>query len=269
MTITASMVKELRETTGIAMMKCKKALEEAGGDMEKAVEVLRKAGEATAQKKAGRNTNSGGIGLAVGDGVAVMVKVLCETDFVSGNDVFKGFVTELAEAALAAGVSDIAALDTVDVNGQKAANYLVAKIQQLGENMRFDTLVRLEGEVVVGYNHSGRVGTLIAGTGDATTLRNVAMHAAAASPAPLAFDRSDVPADVVEKETAIIAESDDVQKKPENIRPKIVEGKMGRFFKEMVLLEQEMLVDNEDGHTVEQYAKAKGISLSDFRRMDV
>lgn len=269
MAITASMVKELRETTGIAMMKCKKALEEAGGDMDAAIEVLRKQGEATAEKKAGRSTNSGGIGIAFEGGSGVLVKVLCETDFVSGNEVFKNFVSELATAALAAGIDSVEDLPGLTVGEQSAAEYLIAKVQQLGENMQFAEVIRLTGDLVAGYNHGGRVATLIAGAGDAGVLRHVAMHTAAANPAPVALDRSGVPAELVEKERAIIAESDDVQKKPEAIRPKIVEGKLGRFYKENVLLEQEMLVDNDDGASVEKYLQAHSCSVSGFVRLSV
>jgi elongation factor Ts len=269
MTITASMVKDLRERTGIAMMKCKKALEEADGDMEKAVEVLRKQGEATADKKAGRATNSGGIGLAAAGGAGVLVKILCETDFVSGNDVFKSFAAEVAEAALRAGVSEVEALKGVDVKGQSAGDYLIAKIQQLGENMSFAEVIRLEGAVVAGYSHGGRVASLVAGSGAAEVLRSVAMHIAASNPAPVALNRAAVDAELVAKEREIIAASADVQAKPEQIRPKIVDGKMNRFYKEMVLLEQEMLVDNEGGGQVEKWAAGKGASLSDFSRLAV
>lgn len=271
MAITASMVKELRDRTGIAMMKCKKALEEAGGDLEAAVEVLRKQGEATADKKADRATNAGGIGMAVGSDAGVLVRILCETDFVSGNDVFKAFATEVAAAALASGASDVESLKQASVEGVTVAEALVGKIQQLGENLQLDAVERIEGTAVAGYSHGGRVATLVAmeAGGDAEALRNIAMHVAAASPAPIALDRDSIDQDLIAKEREIISSSEDVQKKPEQIRPKIVDGKMNRFYKENVLLEQEMLVDNEEGVSVEQYAKSKGITLSAFRRFAV
>lgn len=269
MAITAALVKELRDRTGIAMMKCKKALEEAGGDIEEAVSLLRKQGLATADKKADRETNCGGVGLAVDGGKGVIVTVTCETDFVSGNDVFKGFTAELAKAALAAGVDSVEGLADVEVGGAKASDALVEKIQQLGENMQFAAVTVVSGETLAGYLHSnGQVATIAAGKGDEDTLRNVAMHIAAASPAPASLNRDGVDADLVAKEREVIAQSDDVKSKPENIQPKIIDGKMNRFYKENVLLEQEMLVDCEKG-SVADYAKQKGIEITDFARVKI
>lgn len=269
MPITASMVKELRDATGIAMMKCKKALEEAEGDMEKAIELLRKQGLATAEKKAGRATSAGGLGIASEGGKGAIVMLGCETDFVSGNDLFKTFVTDLAGVALSNQTGDVDSLKAATLGDGSVDGALIEKIQQLGENMAISKVVLLEGDAVAGYNHGGRVATLVAGSGDAEALRNVAMHVAAASPAPIALDKEGVPADIIEKERAIIAESPDVQAKPENIRPKIIDGKLGRFYKENVLLEQEMLVDNEDGGSVAAYAKAKGITITGFAREEL
>lgn len=269
MAITASLVKELRERTGIAMMKCKKALEECDGDIDQAVDHLRKQGEATADKKSGRATNCGGVGLALADGKGVIVTLTCETDFVSGNDVFKSFVAELAQAALDNDISDTEALKAAEVNGQAVSDALVEKIAQLGENMQLSAVNVVTGDTVAGYLHSnGQLATIAAGTGDAQLLRNVAMHIAAASPAPAALKRDQVDEELVNKEREIIAASDDVKAKPENIQPKIIDGKMNKFYKEHVLLEQEMLVDSDKG-SVEQYLKDNGIELSDFLRVNI
>lgn len=268
-TITASMVKELRDRTDVAMMKCKKALEECDGDIEAAVEHLRKTAGAAQDKKAGRETKAGGLGMAIGDGAGVLLMLSCETDFVSGNEQFKEFVNRLAQVALDGAVTDLEALQQQQLDGQAVPEALAQAVQKLGENIQLAAIHRLTGEVVTGYNHGGRVAALVAGTGEAETLRNVAMHVAAANPVPVSLDREGVPAELVDKERAIIAESPEIQSKPEQIRPKIVEGKMGRFYKEHVLLEQEMLVDSDGGDSVEQWAKAKGVSVTGFVRADV
>jgi elongation factor Ts len=269
MAITASLVKELRDRTGIAMMKCKKALEESAGDIEKAVELLRKQGEATADKKSGRATNCGGVGLALSDTKGVIVTLTCETDFVSGNDVFKSFLKDLAQVALDSNISDVDALKAAQLNGSSVNDALIEKIAQLGENMQLAAIQSVSGESVAGYLHSnGQLATVAAGTGSSELLRNVSMHIAAASPAPLAMTRDQIDADLVAKEREIIAESDDVKSKPENIQPKIVDGKMNKFYKDTVLMEQEMLVDSDKG-SVEQYLKAKGITITSFLRVNV
>ncbi|MHC5068740.1 MAG: translation elongation factor Ts, partial [Planctomycetota bacterium] len=226
MAITAAMVKELREVTGIAMMKCKKALEECDGDMDAAVEHLRKQGLATAGKKADRATNCGGLGIAFEGGKGAVVLLSCETDFVSGNGEFKSFVNELAAAALASGATDAASLDAAAFGDATVKDGVVGMISKLGENMQIASVEQVAGDVVTGYNHGGRVAALVAGSGEADVLRNVAMHVAAASPAPIALGRDGVDAALVEKEREIIAESDDVKAKPEQIRPKIIEGKL-------------------------------------------
>ena len=269
MAITASLVKELRERTGIAMMKCKKALEECDGNMDDAVDLLRKQGLATADKKSDRATNCGGVGLALSDSKGVIVTLTCETDFVSGNDVFKGFVAEIAQVALDQGITDAEALKAADLNGSSIADGIVEKVAQLGENMQLIAVDVIEGAAVAGYLHSnGQLATVVAGSDQADILRNVAMHVAAASPSPVALDRDSVDAALVEKEREIISASDDVQDKPEAIRPKIVDGKMNKFFKENVLLEQEMLVDSEKGSVLD-YAKAKGVEITAFARVKV
>lgn len=269
MAITATQVKELRERTGIAMMKCKKALEETDGDMDAAVEHLRKQGLATADKKADRATNAGGLGVAYQDGKGAIVLLSCETDFVSGNAEFKAFVDEIAQAALVAGAGDPEALADAPMEGGTVKEAIVGKVAKMGENMQLATVELVEGTVVTGYSHGGRVAALIAGEGDAGALRNLAMHVAAANPAPIALGRDGVPAEMLDKERAIISESDEIRSKPEHIRPKIVEGKLGRFYKEHVLLEQEMLVDNDAHSSVEQWAAGKGVSITAFKRLAV
>lgn len=269
MAITASMVKELRDRTGIAMMKCKKALDECDGDIDASVDLLRKQGLATAGKKADRATNCGGVGLAMSETAGCIISLTCETDFVSGNDVFKSFLAEIAQCALDNNITDVEALKATQMNGSSINDLIVEKIAQLGENMQLNSISQIKGAAIAGYLHSnGQLATMAVGEGAPDVLRNVAMHIAAASPAPQCLTREEVDADLVAKEREIIAESDEVKNKPEQIQPKIIDGKMGKFYKENVLFEQEMLVDSDKGN-VETYAKSKEITITDFARVKV
>jgi elongation factor Ts len=266
--ITSELVKELRDSTNLPMMKCKQALEANNGDKAAAIEWLRKQGIAAADKKAGRLTANGAIGMAINGGAGALVLLGCETDFVAGNQAFKDFVAELAKAALASGATDVDGFNAAPFPGAASVKEAVtALVLKLGENIKVAAVSRLTGQVVAGYNHAGKIATLVAGSGDAEVLRKVAMHVASASPAPVALNREAVDPAVVAKEREILAATPDVQAKPEAMRPKIVEGKLGRFFKENVLLEQEMLLDAEKGESVEKYAKRLGITISGFVRI--
>jgi elongation factor Ts len=275
--ITSELVKALRDRTNIPMMKCKQALEATLADGGKGVEPwlaasiewLRKQGISAADKKADRATANGGLGLAVGSGEGVIVALACETDFVSGNQLFKDFVKTLADAALAAKASDVEVLKQASVGGAAVPEAIAGKIQQLGENMQLVRVQRLTGTVVVGYNHGGKIATLVAGTGDAAKLRQIALHVASAQPAPVALKRDEVDPALVTKEEEILLATPEVQSKPEALRPKIVQGKLGRFFKENVLLEQEMLLDAEKGETVEKYAARHKLTVTGFVRLAV
>jgi elongation factor Ts len=274
--ISAKLVMTLRDRAGIPMMKCKGALEATKGAhatedawIDAAIEHLRKQGLATADKFAGRETTNGGLGMALADGKGLIVLLGCQTDFVSGNDVFKEYVKSMAEAGLAAGATDLDSLKSAKYPGGTVADSIPGKIQQIGENLVLAKAVALTGAVVVGYNHGGKIATLVSGTGDAAKLRMIALHVASANPAPLALDRAGVDPAVVAKEKEILLATPELQGKPEAMRPKIVEGKLGRFYKERVLLEQEMLLDNEKGETVEKYAKRNGLTVTGFVRLAV
>lgn len=274
--ISAKLVMSLRDRTNLPMMKCKAALEATKGAhatedawMEAAIENLRKQGLAAADKFAGRETTNGGLGMALADGKGVLVLLGCQTDFVSGNDTFKEFVKSLAEAGLAAGATDVESLKQAKLGAATVADAIPGRIQQIGENLVVAKVAALNGAVVVGYNHGGKIATLVSGTGDAAKLRMVALHVASANPAPIALDRAGVDPAVVAKEKEILLATPEVQGKPEAMRPKIVEGKLGRFYKERVLLEQEMLLDNEKGETVEKYAKRNGLTVTGFVRLAV
>jgi elongation factor Ts len=258
-------------------MKCKQALEAAKAEAAKgeeawlsaAVDHLRKSGVAAADKKADRATANGGLGLATGEGAGVLVLLGCETDFVSGSEVFKAFTKELAELALATKAEDVEALKQAKLGGLTVPEAVAGKIQQLGENMVLVKVLRLTGQTVVGYNHIGKVATLVAGSGDPLKLRQIALHVASASPTPVALNRAAVDPAIVRKEEEILLATPEVQGKPEAMRPKIVQGKLGRFFKENVLLEQEMLLDAEKGETVEKYATRQKLTVTGFARLAI
>ena len=274
--ISAKLVMTLRDRTNLPMMKCKQALEATKGShasadawIEAAIEQLRKQGLSAVDKFAGRETTNGGLGLALKDGAGAIVLLGCQTDFVSGNDVFKEFVKQLAEAALASGAASAEALKAGSLNGQPISDLLALKIQQIGENLVIAKVATLSGALVVGYNHGGKICTLVSGSGDPGKLRMIALHVASASPAPIALSRSGVDAAVVAKEKEILLATPEVQAKPEAMRGKIVDGKLGRFFKEKVLLEQEMLLDAEKGESVEKYAARHKLTVTGFVRLAV
>jgi elongation factor Ts len=146
---------------------------------------------------------------------------------------------------------------------------LALKIQQIGENLVIAKVATLTGGTVVGYNHGGKIATLVSGTGDPAKLRMIALHVASASPAPLALNRSAIDPQIVAKEREILLATPEVSAKPEAMRPKIVEGKLGRFYKEQVLLEQEMLLDAEKGESVEKYAARHKLTVTGFVRLAV
>jgi len=275
--ITSELVKELRDRTNIPMMKCKQALEATKAEgakgkeawLDAAVDQLRKSGMAAADKKSDRATANGALGMATADGAGALVLLGCETDFVANSDLFKAFVKQLAEHALASKATDVESLKKTSLGGVAVPEAVAGKIQQLGENMQIAKVVRLTGPVVVGYNHLGKIATLVSGTGDATKLRQIALHVASASPVPVSLDRASVDPAIVAKEKEILLATPELQAKPEAMRPKIVEGKLGRFFKENVLLEQEMLLDAEKGESVEKYAARQKVTVTGFVRLAI
>jgi elongation factor Ts len=247
--ITAQMVKELRERTGAGMMDCKAALEEIGGDMEKAVDHLRKKGLAKAAKKAGRVAAEGLIGAAVSATKGVVVEVNSETDFVARNDLFQGLVKMIADIALTAG-TDMEAIKHAKAGSITVAEALADTIAKVGENMTLRRAASLSvGKgAVASYVHSavsdglGRIGVLVAleSTGSADELkrfgRMLAMHVAAAN--PQALDSAGLDPEVVRREKEVLAEKYKAQGKPANVIDKIVESGLKTFYKEVCLLDQ-------------------------------
>jgi len=252
--ISAKDVKALRERTGAGMMDCKKVLTEADGDVEKAIELLRERGLAKAAKREGRATTEGTVAIALDAGVAGIVELGCETDFVAKTDDFQALAAEVAAAV--ASDPKLADLDEVleaPVAGQKLADRIAAAVSKLGENVQLKRVGRLAVEGVGragGYVHAGgRLGVVVGiateAPGDAVDAlaKDLAMHVAAADPAPVAVDREGVPAGLVEKERALFRRQAEQEGKPEKIIDRIVDGKIGKFFADVCLLEQSFVKD--------------------------
>ena len=271
MAIKAQDVKKLREQTGVGMMDCKKALVEADGDFDKAVEILRKKGEKVAAKRADRDASEGAIVTATtADGSAgVIAEVNSETDFVARHAQFVTFAQQIADALLAARPADLdAAKTSVQVDGQPLGEALTQMTGKIGEKIdvrRFEIVEAGDGATVVDYIHPGAsLGVLVEMTGDdvADAGRDVAMQAAAMN--PVAATRDDVPQEVQDKEREIGREQARAEGKPEQILDKIAEGKLGRYFKDNVLVEQPFVKDS--SMTVQQMLDKSGAGLRRFVR---
>lgn len=277
MAFTAADVKNLREKTGCGMMDCKKALTETDGDFDKAMEFLREKGLATAQKKAGRIASEGMVDVFVDGNVGAMVEVNSETDFVAKNAEFQTFVRNIARQVIATNPADVEALlasKFIDDESVTIQDMLTEKIAKIGENMNLRRFARYEGGVV-GYLHmAGRIGVLVKVEADLSNAdakeaaRDAAMQIAAMN--PLYLDQSTVPAADVEKEKGyIIAQIKEDPKnasKPENIIEKMVGGRIGKFYSQNCLLQQEFVKDN--SFTVGKYLESKGVKLLDFVRFE-
>ena len=272
MAITASMVKELREMTGAGMMDCKKALTESNGDMEKAIEFLREKGLAAATKKAGRIAAEGIVTTYVNDAATVgsIIEVNSETDFVAKNADFQSFVAQLAKIVADENPADLESFMTMkydDVMTVEAA--LQDKILTIGENMKIRRFARYEGKVASYVHGGGKIGvlTLIEGE-DTNAAKEVAMHIAAIN--PLYVSKDSVPeADVEKEKNIIIAQIKEDPKnasKPDAIIEKMVGGKIGKFFEQNCLLEQEFCVNPD--FKVAKYLESKGVKLIDYVRFE-
>lgn len=259
--ISAALVKELRERTGAGMMACKRALEETGGDVEAAIQLLRERGVAQAGKKAGRETTEGKVGYRMADGHATMVAVGSETEPVSNNEEFLRFAERVLEAVDREGPGAVETFEDERVN-------LIAR---LGENVVIRGATRMErddDEVIAAYTHTplNKIGVLVRGTGDEEDVRRVAVHIAAAK--PRYRTRDDVPTEEVAAERAIYEKQPDVESKPEAVRGRIIEGMLGkRFFADAVLEDQPWVY--EPGKTVAEALSEDGVDVRQFVRYDV
>jgi elongation factor Ts len=269
-TITADLVKQLRERTGAGMMECKKALVETAGDIESAAELMRKTGLAKADKKAARIAAEGIIAVEkAADGKsAAMVEVNCETDFVARESDFQAFAAEVAHKALETRSGDVASLAAVKLaSGETIDERRRALVAKIGENISVRRGVFLEAAGQVGaYRHGTRIGALVAlESGEAALGHDLAMHVAAANPQYLST--SDVPADVMAKEREIETEKAKGEGKPAEIVAKMVEGRLRKSLGEITLLGQPFVKDPDQ--SVEKLLKAAKASVRSFQRFEV
>ena len=267
--ITAKLVGELREKTGAGMMECKKALVETNGDLEAAIDFLRKKGMSVAEKKAGRVANQGAVGVKVAGNKGAMVEVNIETDFAAKNADFQKFVQDVTTVALN-GSNDVEALKATAMNGSTVQDNVVALIAKIGENMSLRRVAVVEGETVVPYLHTAlgddlcKIGVLVAANGAnaAEVAKQVAMHIAATAPKFLSV--ADVDAETAAHERGIYAEQAKASGKPEAIIEKMVEGRMQKFYQEAVLLEQPFVMDPDK--KVKDVLAAAGVTVTSFAR---
>jgi len=270
MAITASMVKELRDSTGAGMMDAKKALTETDGDMGAAVDWLRTKGLAKAAKKSGRTAAEGLVAVAVGNGTGVAVEVNSETDFVGKNAEFQEMVAGIA--AVAINVTDMDSLLAADMGGKSVADTVTAKVATIGENLGVRRMAKLEGDVVVAYVHNaaapgmGNIGVLVATKGgDEAFARQVAMHVAAVNPA--ALDEAAVDSDMLEKERQVQIEIARESGKPEQVIEKMIAGRMKKYLAEITLLNQAFVVNPD--LSVGAAAAEAGAEITGFVRLEV
>jgi elongation factor Ts len=267
MQITAALVKELRERTSAGMMECKKALTETQGDIEAAIELMRKSGQAKADKKAGRVAAEGRVEIASDGPTAVIAEVNSETDFVAKDPSFQAFAAECAAVALESGATDVASLMEVERDGQTLETRRAALIAKIGENIQMRRFERVQTDGVLGaYLHGSRIGVLVSMSGgDEDLAKDVAMHIAASR--PICVDADQVPADTVEKEREIFRAQAQESGKPAEIVEKMIEGRIRKFLAEVTLVGQPF-VKNPD-QTVGQLLKEKGATVTGFVRYEV
>ncbi|MEH3089169.1 MAG: translation elongation factor Ts [Microbacterium arborescens] len=265
-------IKALREQLGTGMVDTKKALEEADGNVEKAVEILRLKGAKGNAKRADRSTSEGLVVAREQDGKVTLVELACETDFVAKNDRFIALADKVADAAAAASADSVEAALAADASGQTIAQLIDDEAAIIGEKVELRRVRTLTGDAFEIYLHKTskdlppQIGVVVAYTGsDAETARSIAQHISFANPSYLS--RDDVPEADVEKEREIVTEISRNEGKPEAALPKIVEGRVNAFLKQVALLDQDYAKDNK--LSVAQVAKDAGITITDFARFKV
>ena len=268
MSITASMVKELRDRTGAGMMECKKALVETNGDLEAAVEALRKSGQAKADKKASRVAADGRVVIAQDGNKAVVVEINSETDFVAKDENFVAFTDAVAAAALASGTTDVAALASEKLaDGRTVEEARTELIAKVGENIGVRRIQAVASDdVLAGYTHGARIGSVVAlKGGDEELARDIAMHVAATN--PLCIDEDGVPAETLENERRILTEQAQDSGKPADIVEKMVAGRVKKYLKEITLLGQPFVKDPDV--SVGKLVANASAEVTDFVRFEV
>lgn len=274
MNITAAQVNELRNLTGAGLMDCKKALTEAGGDIQKAIDFLRKKGAKVAELRAGRAAGEGVViaKTSADNKKGVVVYLSCETDFVAKNEEFVKLANGIADAALTAGVKTLDEVLSLTVNGVTVKDAVQEKVSAIGELINVSAFESIDSEGVVAYNHMGnKIGVLVGlnkGLNDAVTAvgKDVAMQIAAMN--PVGVDATDVPAEAIEREKAIAREKATAAGKPANILDKIAEGAANTFVKENTLLNQAFVKDG--SKTVQQVlgSAESGLTVVAFKRVE-
>jgi len=269
MAVTAAMVKELRERTGAGMMECKKALVETGGDLETAIEYLRKSGLAQADKKASRVAAEGRIALAIAAGgkQAVMLEINCETDFVAKDANFNAFADAVASNLLNEAPADVDALMTTNIGSDSVEEARQALISKIGENVQVRRFVRESTEGTLGaYVHGGKIGVLVdVSGGDEELARDLAMHIAALNPEYVSAD--DVPADIIAREKDILVAQAESSGKPPEIIEKMVVGRLRKHLSGITLLGQPFVKDGDI--TIAKLLEQKSASVNGFDRLVV
>ncbi len=268
MSITASMVKELRERTGAGMMECKKALVENDGDMDAAAEQLRKSGQAKADKKAGRVAADGRVVVAAADNGATIVEINSETDFVAKDENFVAFAEAVAAAARDGAISDVEALSSATLaDGRSVEEARTELIAKVGENISVRRVAVIEAPDQLGsYVHNARIAAVVAlEGGDRELARDIAMHVAASN--PTCIDESDVPAETLERERRILTEQAEASGKPAEIVAKMVDGRLAKFLKEITLLGQPFVKDPD--LSVAKLLKDADATVTAFVRFEV
>jgi len=273
MAITAKMVKELREKTGAGMMDCKKALQETDGDLDKAIDHLREKGIAKAGNKADRIAAEGSTYIEVDNNTAVLLEVNCETDFVTKNDQFKNLLAELGKHLVKQNPSTVeeALEQPLHGEGDTVETYIKSMVATIGEKIslrRFSILTKTDNDAFGAYLHmGGRIGalSLLEGTTDESIAKDVAMHAAAVNPRYVS--RNEVAEEEVNREREVLKTQALNEGKPENIVEKMVEGRLGKFFEEICLLEQNFVKDPD--MKVKKFVEDKGATVKDFVRYEV
>jgi len=271
MQITAAMVKELRERTGSGMMECKKALQAVDGDMEKAIDDMRKSGLAKADGKAGRTAAEGLVVIALSDDLknAAIIEINCETDFVSGGDEFKAFTGSVAQRILSDSPADVAALGelALEDGGKRIETVRQEMVAKIGENIQIRRFERKSTDGAFGsYSHGVRMGVLVElNKDDSALIKDIAMHIAASN--PVCVDESQVPEDLLAKEKEIFVAQAKESGKPDEIIEKMIVGRMRKYLAEVTLLGQAFVKDPEQ--SVEKLLKSKGAVVKSFVRFEV
>lgn len=265
--VTAKLVKELRDRTGLGMMECKKALQEANGDIELAIDNLRKSGQAKAAKKAGNIAADGAIIIAQADNKALLLEVNCQTDFVAKDENFTAFANKVAELALTNNTTDVASISALAyADGQTVEEARVALVQKIGENIQVRRAEVIEGSNLAVYRHGIRIGVVVSYEGgNEGTGKSVAMQVAAFN--PLAVNEADVPADILAREKDIIEAKAKESGKPENVVEKMIAGGLQKYLNEVTLVNQPYVIDNDK--KVGDVLKAENMTVVAFKRLEV